>query len=301
MPIKINNHDYWRIEDSFNYGFYITHGYTNRNYTEDKHSQAFYEINLITKGAGMHHFGEHTYPASIGDVFIIPPGILHGYDGGDGFDVYHLLLSADFMRKNFFSLMRLNAFSTIFHIEPLLRERVSDALHLKLDKEEFLCVKEYLSKMENIDKSDTVSDAIMSEAFATIILTILCESYSKQKSINEKDDNDSNFISTLSYIFNHYKDTITLDTLVRMAKMSRTSYIERFKSLTGTSPGRFIADCRVQMAKQFLADSQKSLVEVASDIGCYDVSHFVKLFKRITGLSPTEFRKNLDLLKDTPI
>lgn len=293
MPIKINDHDYWRIEDSFYYGFFITHGYTNRSYSEEKHSQAFYEINLITSGSGTHHFGERTYPASLGDVFIIPPGILHGYDGGEGFDVYHLLLSPDFMRKNFTSLMRLNAFSTIFHIEPILRERVSDALHLKLDKEEFQSVMEFLSRMEAIDQSNTVSDAILSEAFATVILTILCESYTKQKSIRTSSDNDDNFISTLSYIFNHYKESISLDTLVKMAKMSRTSYIERFKRTTGMNPGEFIADCRVQMAKQFLADTQKSLVEIAADIGCYDVSHFVRLFKRLTGKTPTDFRKDL--------
>ena len=90
MPIKIDEHDHWRIIDSFYYGDYVTHGYTNTNYEEDKHSQAFYEINIITRGEGVHHFGEKIYPARRGDVFIIPPNILHGYDGGAGFDQKHL-------------------------------------------------------------------------------------------------------------------------------------------------------------------------------------------------------------------
>ena len=186
--------------------------------------------------------------------------------------------------------MRLKAFSTIFHIEPILRERVTDALHLKLDETEFLYIRDYLLGMEAIDQSSKASDAIISEAFATVILTILCESYSKQKHINDNAE-DSNFMSTLSHIFKHYMEPISLDTLVQMAKMSRTSYIEKFKRITGTAPGRFIADCRAHMAMQFLEDQRKSLVEIAAAIGCYDVSHFVRLFKRHTGLTPAEFRE----------
>ena len=293
MPIKINGLDHWRPIDSFYYGEYVTHGYINANYAEDRHSQAFYEINIITRGSGTHYFGEKTYPAKRGDVFIIPPNILHGYDGGAGFDVYHLLLSPSFMQKNSTSLMRLPTYSTLFHIDPMMRERVSDKLHLHLSGDDFEEVYAHLRQMEAIDKGTSVADGIMSEALATIVITKLCEVC---KSTQRKESDpvfDDGFIASISYLYEHYYENVSIDALVKMARMSRTAYLSKFKRVTGTTPGKFVAQRRVETAKELLSDRQRSLASIAAAIGCFDTSHFIRLFLQYTGMTPSDYRAKL--------
>ena len=293
MPIKVNGLDHWRVIDSFYYGDYITHGYTNTNYAEERHSQAFYEINIITRGTGIHYFGERTYPARRGDVFIIPPNILHGYDGGDGFDVYHLLLSPAFMQKNSTNLMRLSAYSTLFHIDPMMRERVSDKLHLHLFGEDFEEVYAHLSQMEAIDNGTSIADGIMSEALATIVITKLCEVCGRTKGAESDSEGDGDFLASISYLYEHYNESISTDTLVKMARMSRTAYLAKFKRVTGTTPGKFVAERRVEVAKDLLSDPSRSLAKIAAEIGCFDTSHFIRLFLQHTGMTPSEYRAKL--------
>lgn len=293
MPIKINGLDHWRQIDSFYYGDYITHGYTNANYAEERHSQAFYEINVITRGTGIHYFGEKTYPATRGDVFIIPPNILHGYDGGEGFDVYHLLLAPEFMQKNSTNLMRLPTYSTLFHIDPMMRERVSDKLHLHLSGSDFDEVCAHLQQMEVIDRGTSVADGIISEALATIVIAKLCEVHGKTRGAEMDSEGDGEFLATISFLYEHYNERVDISTLVRMARMSRTAYLAKFKRVTGTTPGRFVAQRRVEVAKDLLTDPSRSLAKIASDLGCFDTSHFIRLFLQHTGITPSEYRASL--------
>ena len=290
MPIKINGLDHWRPIDSFYYGDYVTHGYTNTDYAEDRHSQAFYEINVITRGTGTHSFGERTYPAKKGDVFIIPPNILHGYDGGVGFDVYHLLLSPSFMQKNFTNLMRLPNYSTLFHIDPMMRERVSDRLHLHLSGTDFDEVYAHLCEMESVDHGASVADEIMSEALATIVIAKLCEVHGRTYQSVLDTEGDGELLTSISYLYEHYNERVNIADLLKMAKMSRTAYLAKFKRVTGTTPGKFVAQRRVEVAKNLLSDPSRSLAKIASEIGCFDTSHFIRLFSQYTGMTPSEYR-----------
>ena len=290
MPIKINGLDHWRPIDSFYYGDYVTHGYTNTDYAEDRHSQAFYEINVITRGTGTHYFGERTYPAKKGDVFIIPPNILHGYDGGIGFDVYHLLLSPSFMQKNFTNLMRLPNYSTLFHIDPMMRERVSDRLHLHLSGTDFDEVYAHLCEMESVDHGASVADEIMSEALATIVIAKLCEVHGRTYQSVLDTEGDGELLTSISYLYEHYNERVNIADLLKMAKMSRTAYLAKFKRVTGTTPGKFVAQRRVEVAKNLLSDPSRSLAKIASEIGCFDTSHFIRLFSQYTGMTPSEYR-----------
>ena len=83
------------------------------------------------------------------------------------------------------------------------------------------------------------------------------------------------------------------DDLLKVARMSRTAYLDKFKRVTGTTPGKFIAARRVEIAKDLLADQSVSLGKIAAIIGCFDTSHFIRLFSKHTGVTPTEYRQSL--------
>jgi transcriptional regulator GlxA family with amidase domain len=59
----------------------------------------------------------------------------------------------------------------------------------------------------------------------------------------------------------------------------------------GLSPGEYLAHVRIQEASALLRDSDLSVLEIGTEVGLPDKSHFSKLFKRKTGLSPGAYRQ----------
>lgn len=72
--------------------------------------------------------------------------------------------------------------------------------------------------------------------------------------------------------------------------MSRRTFIRRFKGATGNSPLGYILRVRVEAAKRALEHSSHSISEVASAVGYSDVVAFRKIFVRLTGLTPVDYR-----------
>jgi len=286
-----SNHPHWRVEDVFKISTQLARGGLEQNYAIGMHNHDFYEINVVLSGEGMHYIGERRVEASEGDVFIIPPKVNHGYEGGAGFDVYHLTLSPGYMEKNSAELSQMPSFSSLFHVEPVMREHISSHMHLHLEPEELVEIQPYLDSLRGRMKSKRTEDVIIGNCEALIIITMLCAAYDKRRCVMESTrSEDELFLQSIAHIYEKYNGKISIEELARMARMSRTSYIERFKRTTGLPPGEFITGQRISAAKAMLSNTSLSVSEIAHRVGFYDSSHLIKAFERLTGESPSDFR-----------
>ncbi len=93
------------------------------------------------------------------------------------------------------------------------------------------------------------------------------------------------------WILRHCRETIRFETLARELGMSPRNFIRRFKQATGVGPIEYLQRLRVHAARRFLEDSRIGVQEVAQTIGYDDPAFFRSLFKRHTGLSPAEYRR----------
>ncbi len=59
----------------------------------------------------------------------------------------------------------------------------------------------------------------------------------------------------------------------------------------GVSPSRYHITLRTDEAKRLLRETKRSVVDVALDVGYTNPSHFAQLFRRATGLSPSDYRQ----------
>ncbi len=73
--------------------------------------------------------------------------------------------------------------------------------------------------------------------------------------------------------------------------MSTRNFIRRFKAATGNTPIEYVQRVRIEAAKHELESGSEPVDSVASRIGYEDVGSFRSVFKRVTGVSPTEYRK----------
>lgn len=64
-----------------------------------------------------------------------------------------------------------------------------------------------------------------------------------------------------------------------------------FKKVTGKPFKRFVMEKKLEIAKHMLANTKRSISEIAKELGYSDVSNFTNFFKKLTGMSPGEYKK----------
>ena len=297
-PEKLPNQDMYLYLNK--YCFYsplnLTRGFVEKNFFCYMHEQEFYEINIIVKGSGMHYIKDKKVLAKEGDIFIIPPFVSHGYCGGEGFDVYHVLLSNEFMNKYISELKQLPNFYTLFSAEPLMRSSSSNALHLTLNKKQLEKANQYLITMQNCKDYQNSYECLNSTHTTILFIMYLCEIYNKNLTNIETLTEEECFMKSISYMHEHYNEKITLDFLVKLSRMSRSGYINKFKEICKMPPLAYLNKIRISSAEELLLKTDLSVTEVAFKTGFYDCSHFFKIFLKEKGISPYTFKKQKKII-----
>src|SRR5713101_1477574 len=97
-----------------------------------------------------------------------------------------------------------------------------------------------------------------------------------------------------SYIEEHVADDIPLATLAELARLSPYHFSRSFKHSFGMPPHRYHANRRIEQAKRLLANRELSVTAIALDVGFSETSTFSAAFHRLTGQTPSGYRRNLD-------
>ena len=93
----------------------------------------------------------------------------------------------------------------------------------------------------------------------------------------------------------HLSDPITLDDLSEVAQMGTSHYSAMFKRIMGVSPWRYFLELRVNLAIKYLTDPEINykITKISSLCGFNNTVNFNKVFRSITGKTPSEYRKNV--------
>jgi AraC family L-rhamnose operon regulatory protein RhaS len=82
----------------------------------------------------------------------------------------------------------------------------------------------------------------------------------------------------------------SIDDLAHEANLSKSLFISRVKQLTGLPPYAYILFCKMQKSKLLLQDMQRSVTDVAFELGFSSSQHFAMQFKREFGMTPSQWR-----------
>jgi AraC family transcriptional regulator len=86
-------------------------------------------------------------------------------------------------------------------------------------------------------------------------------------------------------------EEFNLDRLAARAGLSKFYFNRLFKGAVGVSPSHYHINLRMDEAKRRLRETKKTVVEIALDVGYSNPSHFAQLFRKETGLSPSDYRQ----------
>ncbi|MDX6694711.1 MAG: two-component system, response regulator YesN [Blastocatellia bacterium] len=104
---------------------------------------------------------------------------------------------------------------------------------------------------------------------------------------------DARVRQAMAFIEENYRRDLSLEKVAAVVHLSIWYLCHLFKSETGETPVRYLKAIRMRQAEALLKDSSLSIKEVMNKVGMGDQSHFAKDFKRVYGLTPSQFRATL--------
>lgn len=95
----------------------------------------------------------------------------------------------------------------------------------------------------------------------------------------------------VAFVDRHYAERLSLAQLAKIAKVSEPRFRRLFQSVMEMTPGHYVTTIRLNAARKLLATTDMLISDIATQVGFWDQSHFLKAFKRERGLTPSQYRK----------
>lgn len=106
----------------------------------------------------------------------------------------------------------------------------------------------------------------------------------------QKEHKDEEVILAQEFIESNYQDKISVDFLANLVAVGRRTFERRFKKATNNTVLEYVQRVKIEAAKRSFENSRKNISEVMYDVGYTDTKAFRNLFRKITGLTPIEYR-----------
>lgn len=269
IPFEIQK-PLWLDSDCFVSEKQLTKPIPKKHYRASMHSHEFYEINFVLGGSGYHKIENATIHISEGDVFVIPPKINHGYYETKNLNVFHIIMKKKFIDKYKNELSATPGFELFFEIEPYLRQLNSGKFFASCNSEE---TKEILSEIDRIAALD-LKEYYDAENIAVLnLISRFCLMIFEQQTKNVC---DPNILRAMEYISKHLDEKLSIKNLSGVAYMSESTFVRKFKKITGTTPMQYVLMQRIKTAEELLSENVRSKTEIAHKCGFYDMSHMSK-------------------------
>ncbi|MEM6365698.1 MAG: AraC family transcriptional regulator, partial [Planctomycetota bacterium] len=120
---------------------------------------------------------------------------------------------------------------------------------------------------------------------------VTCLSRCYSESLNPTSKSLVRVGETISHMRRNVSQTIALAELVAMSGMSRSNYIRMFEAAMGTSPINYLIGLRIDEASRLLRSTDRSITDIAFDVGFSDSNYFSRQFRKAHDQSPREYRK----------
>lgn len=145
--------------------------------------------------------------------------------------------------------------------------------------------------MDDNSQKDIMADFALKELLIRLMQT-------QARSIVERNivKNKSRIGFAVDYIKRNLHQKLSIESIAKLAYVSKSNFFKMFKDELGTSPNDFILQERINKAKELLA-TQNSIKETAYQTGFSDTNYFTRVFKQLEGITPKSYQNKVTLLR----
>lgn len=261
------------------------------------HTHDYLQLWYVCRGAFIHSINNSKeYKMIKGDLFVLPPFVVHRVKPEPGEEV--LIIGCEFLpqfiNNKFENLSSSKDFFDFAYLEPFLVSK--DMVRPKLNMTGNLQtqVEDILQEMLKEYGSEDKYYEILLKGDLLKLLALVVREFKKGHQNSEMKEIFKRYReaikNTMQYIQQHFNEELHLDDLCKYSMMSKTYFCYIFKSITGKTFSEYLIDLRIQKSMKLLIESDMSVTEICFKVGFNDVTHFCRMFKKITGVPPKHYR-----------
>lgn len=250
------------------------------------HYHPEYEIVFVRKGSGKLHIGEHLKNYEEGELVFIGPDLPHtgfGYGVIGEHEEIVVQLRKDFLGEEFMQKPEL------LHIRELF-ERAKQGLSFQGKARKIVSSK--LQKMLSLSHFERLVELLnILHTLATTTEFSVLNTADKRFDFSHKDENRINRV--YEYVEQNYQKSIDIQAVADLANLTVPSFCRYFKKITHITYTDFVNEYRINQACRLLFEN-KPIADICFEVGFNNISHFNKTFKQLKGVSPREYKANLN-------
>ncbi|WP_310603563.1 AraC family transcriptional regulator [Anaerosporobacter sp.] len=157
------------------------------------------------------------------------------------------------------------------------------------------CPDKYIYLMEEIYRLSSneipIKEMLLYNKFTSLLCEIWKDNHSSSEEMMDEGKNQQILKQVKSYISKNFAMKVTLEELASKFFIDKFYLTRLFKKEYGKTIFNYLLECRLLESKRLLRNTKLSIAEIAIQVGINDVSYFTKVFKKIEGLSPRDYRK----------
>ncbi|UNK17104.1 AraC family transcriptional regulator [Paenibacillus sp. N3/727] len=260
------------------------------------HCHDYFQIWYLAKGSFVHTVNSQVYEISKGDIFVIPPFTLHSVEifPDQEIEIYGCEFMPSFVNERLVDMPTDPAFFDVVFLEYFLRKESNAQSKITLDSVTEVTVRNVMNEMLTEYERRFPFFQIALKANLLLLLSILVRQVNGElvRAGFEKSEKYRGIMTrVVDYIHNHYHEDLKLNSLCSLSNLSRSTFCILFKEWTGRTFNRYVTDLRILQAMMILKQPELSVTDVCFSTGFNELSYFCRIFKKYTGISPTDFRK----------
>ncbi|MDF2815245.1 MAG: helix-turn-helix protein [Paenibacillus sp.] len=270
-----------------------------------QHKHEFIEMNYVVEGSGYQYIEGKTIPVHRGDVFFLPLGVSHVFrpttpmSGRDPLIVYNCLFSP--------------AWAAGLSKEYLIGDGIRQLLMSSLPEQNWLHVRDREGVLyrafnsmyeEFLRKEEHYIALIQAEIVRVlVIMSRMQNAHCSQHNDSEhgieqvqarKRHTDEAIDACAEQIRKQMDCKLYLSVLSESAGLSERQFRRRFTERIGMSYISYVHKCRIEASCDLLLTTEHKIATIAQQVGYQDIKFFNRLFKKKTGVTPNQFRRNND-------
>lgn len=250
----------------------------------------FTRLYYVTEGSAQIELPDGIYTLSPKHMYFIPAFTIHTNICKSNFVHYYLHIYEDHYSDNDWldhwkfpveieaTDLDLALFKRLCEINP----------HMTLQKSDPTTYDNNPTLMQNLIKNRqrAFCDKVESRG---VVFQLLSRFFKQGQSKIEMEDN--RIAKTVLYIRKHLNEAIELEKLAEISCLSKDHFIRLFKKELGTTPLQYINQKKIEKAQLLLISEELAVKEIAFQLAFEDYSYFNRLLKKITGVTPQEYRR----------
>ncbi len=249
------------------------------------HQHDFYELVVVVAGNGTHLQKGGGISISGGNIFLVRPGVSHGYGQIDGLELYNVLIGEKALKPHIKELREISGFDELFLHE------VEEIPIAKLNSHQLAEIMVLVNAIRLESERQDISYGAGTMAYAKLLQLIIavCRLHSAHRRVNII--TDARLESVIAYMEQNLDRSLSLKEIASYSAMSISTLNRQFKLATGWSPIDYHIHRRILYAARLLLTTDLSMELVSDRTGFSDANYFARQFRTHMQMSPRQYKQ----------